>query len=476
MQKAKYDFVFVGTSFASSFFLKKALEILGPSSKILVLERGKRFPHADRLRSKIDNTPLGNMGALDTYHSSSEKIWVFDPSFGGSSNCWTGCTPRFMPSDFKLKSTYGVGSDFPISYNDLLPFYEEAEEIMQIAGPEETPWPMDHSYRQPPQILSTVDILLNKKYGNQYISQPTARATESVGKRGKCCTSAVCNVCPVNSKYTIENSLSWLFEDPRVTLKYESQAIYINKQGNMANEIVYLHNGTEETVGCDNIVLGANAVFNPHILLNSGDSNTLTGAGISEQVGRFVRVYYNGLKNVGGSSIITANGFMMYDGDHRKSRAGCLIESFNTPFIRNEPGKWRDMSIFKFIYEDLPQNSNRVIKGQDNVTPEIVYSGHSTYTQSGLDHLEEDFLRYFSFLPIEHYEIDPNNQQTEFHICGTTRMGTSRDNSVVDAGLVHHDIRNVVVAGSSVFPAISPANPTLTLSALSLMAAKKYLT
>ncbi len=475
MQSTQYDFIFVGTSFASSFFLKKALEILGPSSKILVLERGRRYPHSDRLRSKIDNSPLGNTGAAETYKSSSDKIWVFDPSFGGSSNCWTGCTPRFMPSDFKLYSRYGVGNDFPISYEDLLPFYEEAEEIMQIAGPAETPWPMDRPYHQPPQVLSTVDILLNKKYGNQYISQPTARATESIGARGKCCTSAVCNVCPVNSKYTIENSLSHLYDDPRVTLKYDAQVIYINTRGNLADEVVYLQDGKEQAAKCDTVVLGANAVFNPHILLNSGDTNTLTGAGISEQVGRFVRVYYNGLKNVGGSSIITANGFMMYDGDHRKSRAGCLIESFNTPFIRNEVGKWRDMSIFKFIYEDLPQDSNRVIKGADITTPEIIYSGHSDYTQKGLDHLEEDFLKYFSFLPIEYFEVDPNNQQTEFHICGTTRMGTNKNNSVVDTGLVHHDYRNVVVAGSSVFPAISPANPTLTLSALSLMAANNYL-
>ncbi len=469
-----YDLVVVGSSFASSFFLKKALEFLGPSSKILVLERGKHFPHAERLEKKRNKQPLGNPSAQSTYSTNSNKVWIFDPSFGGSSNCWTGCTPRFMPSDFRLKSNYGQGSDWPISYDDLLPFYEEAEDIMQIGGPGETPWPMRKPYSQPPQVLSSVDKLLQKEYGSNYISQPTARATSPIGIRAECCTSAVCNLCPVNSKFTIDNSMTPLYDDPRIELRLESQVISLDLTGNQADGVIYLSGGEEKKVTCDSVVLGANAIFNPHILLNSGDQSPLTGAGISEQVGRFVRVYYDGLENLGGSSIITANGFMMYDGAHRSERAGCLIESFNTPFIRNEPGKWRQMSIFKFIYEDLPNTGNRVEKSNDMIKPRVRYSGHSEYCQRGIDHLEEDFKRYFSFLPISGYEIDAHNQDTEFHICSTTRMGVTPDDSVVDEALIHHKFRNVIVLGSSVFPTISPANPTLTLSALSLMAAQNY--
>jgi choline dehydrogenase-like flavoprotein len=50
-------------------------------------------------------------------------------------------------------------------------------------------------------------------------------------------------------------------------------------------------------------------------------------------------------------------------------------------------------------------------------------------------------------------------------------MGSDPASSVVDKYLVHHHIRNLVVLGSSVFPTSSPANPTLTLSALSLWSA-----
>jgi choline dehydrogenase-like flavoprotein len=53
-------------------------------------------------------------------------------------------------------------------------------------------------------------------------------------------------------------------------------------------------------------------------------------------------------------------------------------------------------------------------------------------------------------------------------------MSLSADDGVVDKSLVHHKYRNVLVLGSGSFPTITPANPTLTLSALSLMAATKY--
>ena len=142
----KFDLVIVGTGFGASFFLKKYLEKSPPSRKVLVLERGIMFPHAERLkerrREKIaeEYAKAGSYIGTYEYHNS-DKTWVFEPNFGGSSNCWTGCTPRFLPNDFKMKSLYGVGQDWPIGYTDIAPYYDEAEEIMMIGGPALTPFP-----------------------------------------------------------------------------------------------------------------------------------------------------------------------------------------------------------------------------------------------------------------------------------------------------------------------------------------------
>ncbi len=473
-----YDLVLVGTGFSSSFFLKEYLE--HPSSKnkrILVLERGLMHSLKKRLQNKNGEISIDITQPRQTYISEADKPWVFDPNFGGSSNCWTGCTPRFMPNDFRMQSVYGVGTDWPVQYEELENYYVKAEKIMDISGPSDTPYPMSSPYPLPPSALSTVDKLLQKEYGELYISQPTARSTIPVNGRGACCSSAVCNLCPVDAKFTIENGFISLYEDLRVTLQYSCQVLSLETNGGMATGVIYRENGQEKTVKAETIVLGANALFNAHILLNSGDNNPWTGAGISEQTGIFGHFTYDGLENLGASSIISANGFMMYDGNHRSERPACLIESFNTPIIRNERGKWRQLSLFKFIFEDLPSEKNKVIRSDDPAKPEVIYQDHhSPYIQKGLDSLPGLIDKYFSFLPIENWHLDPSAQPTEYHICSTARMSNTKDQGTVDKHLVHHDFRNVLVLGSSSFPTVTPANPTLTLSALSIYAANHYLT
>jgi glucose dehydrogenase len=58
------------------------------------------------------------------------------------------------------------------------------------------------------------------------------------------------------------------------------------------------------------------------------------------------------------------------------------------------------------------------------------------------------------------------------HVMGTYRMGDDPKTSVVDSTLRSHDHPNLYLAGSGTFPTVGTANPTLTLSALALRAAK----
>ena len=53
---------------------------------------------------------------------------------GGSTWAWRGNTPRFLPTDFRLKTTYGVGRDWPIDYDDLEDYYVEAEHELGVSG------------------------------------------------------------------------------------------------------------------------------------------------------------------------------------------------------------------------------------------------------------------------------------------------------------------------------------------------------
>ena len=74
-------------------------------------------------------------------------------------------------------------------------------------------------------------------------------------------------------------------------------------------------------------------------------------------------------------------------------------------------------------------------------------------------------------LPVEDVIIAKDFVETDAHVLGTVVMGDDPLLSVVDRHLIHHRVRNLLVLGGSAFPTSSPANPTLTLSALSLWAA-----
>ncbi|RKZ50493.1 MAG: hypothetical protein DRR08_30250 [Candidatus Parabeggiatoa sp. nov. 2] len=86
-----------------------------------------------------------------------------------------------------------------------------------------------------------------------------------------------------------------------------------------------------------------------------------------------------------------------------------------------------------------------------------------------MDTLPKVLPKVLAPLPIEDLTLLKVNK-TDGHIMGTTVMGDEPANAIVDKHLIHHQIRNLMVLGGSVFPTCAPANPTLTISALTLWA------
>ena len=69
-----------------------------------------------------------------------------------------------MPGDFKLRSRYGVGMDWPISYDDLEAHYGVAEQIMLVSGPSDSPMPRSRAAPLVPHRFSDPDVLLKKRF------------------------------------------------------------------------------------------------------------------------------------------------------------------------------------------------------------------------------------------------------------------------------------------------------------------------
>ena len=468
-ERSQYDVVAVGSSFATSFFLHTYLQSAPPHARVLVLERGLLEDSAWQL----ENRENSSLNSNDTFiNGTPQKPWRFTLNFGGSSNCWWACTPRFMPNDFRMQSTYGVGVDWPLTYEELMPFYDRAEQLMEISGPSDgSPYPRSKPYPQPPHRLSAPDLLLKQAFPNEFFVMPSARARVDTDTRAACCASSICHLCPVDAKFTIENGMASVFKDPRVTLEVSAQADHLRWQGSSVQAIEYHRDGRQHTVAGDLFLLGANAIFNPFLMLKSGIDHPLLGKYLHEQVSLVYNIDLDGLDNYQGSTSLTGHGYMHYDGPHRRERAGCLIETINVPTLRPERGKWRQRAAYKLIFEDLPSEASYVgVAPQDPTRPITVYGGISAYAEKSLAMADDLLKTLVAPLPVENIE-KPKQAPTEAHILGTTRMGNDLATSVLDKHLVHHQLRNLVVLGSGAFPHGGPANPTLTLSALSLWSA-----
>jgi choline dehydrogenase-like flavoprotein len=466
-----YDLIVVGTGFASSFFLHRLLErVQNPLFKVLVLEAGPVLPFSEQL-ARRDN---GMRRAAEQFiNHNPQKAWQFGTTFGGGSNAWWACTPRMLPEDFRMRSLYGVASDWPLDYDDLEQYYADAEDLLQVSGPQESPFPRSRPYPQPPHRLSDVDLALQRSFPGEFFVMPTARPRRSLPNgRPACCGAGVCDLCPIDSKFTVLNSMGALYTDPRIELVTSARAQFLDVTSDHASSVVFVKDGRERRAAGQLVALGANALFNGHIMLRSGMESPQLGLGLGEQVGVSVTVELDGLDNFQGSTSLTGHGYMSYPGEHRRRKAAALIETRNSPpLLRNVRGKWRQRLGMRFIFEDLRQERNRVEVGsREAAKPEARYEGFSEYTRQGIDELPQEIERVTRALPVESYRIHEVSK-SEGHILGTTVMGRDPATSVVDPDLIHHRVRNLVVLGSGAFPTIAPANPTLTICALSLRAA-----
>ncbi len=466
-----YDVVVIGSGFGSLFMVETYRKRF-PDAKIAIIERGDYKSHS----WQVSNRRNSEIVTRDAHRvKDGEKPWNYTIGFGGGLNCWWAQTPRFHPSDFKTRTLYDKAVDWPISYDDLEESYLTAEIRMNIAGddamskllPRSRPFPL------PAHKLTAIDRMMMAKNPEFHVPISTARASVPTETRSACCSTAKCDLCPVDAKFSVHNGFAELMDDPKVHILLNAEARYLDKRGNVLTGVRYLNDGKLLTVRADLVVLGANGIHSPAILLRSGIDGKWVGRGLHEQHSIQYEVYLDGLENFDGGTVTTALNFSLYDGAFRKDYAGALIYFENrwSFGLRPEIGKWRMTLPLWISIEDLPDYTNSIAIGETG-DPEISHRSVSEYALKGAEVTHKMLPEVLSPLPVEsiHYR---GVADTASHIQGSVRMGTSAEDSVVDAGLIHHGIRNLMVVGSGVIPTSSCANPSLTTAALSIFATNK---
>ena len=210
---------------------------------------------------------------------------------GGTTNHWGGETPRFKPEDFELRSRTGLGADWPISYDDLSPYYARAESLLGVAGDSDDDDPPRHGMKYP--FPAAPFTLGNRPMIETYERLRMAYSHMPVARNGdKCITTGTCDYCPVNARYSASYDLMLLQDeyDGRLEVRTEAPALSLLMDGKKhAGGVSFLNHetGARETLEGDAVVVCGGTVESAKLLLASTPSDWPDGVGnASGHVGR----------------------------------------------------------------------------------------------------------------------------------------------------------------------------------------------
>ncbi|MEI2264598.1 GMC family oxidoreductase [Erwinia sp. CGal63] len=420
---------------------------------------------------------------------------------------------RMIPNDFKLQSLYGRGRDWPVTYQDLEPWYGEAERELGVSGmdgqdesghggeawpPRSTPFPMKGL--EPSYLFKRLSTLLGEG-GYHPVMEPNGRATRPYGQRPVCAGNNNCNpVCPIAAKY--DGSMHIDEAERHGARLLDNSVVYkieADEQGNISGVWYRRPDGSNHHLTASYFVLAAYGIESPKLLLMSASERYPNGiANSSDQVGR----------NLMGHTGISMNVMMKEDvwpgqgptellvylnnrdGAFRKDFPSYKIKVRNTVptadyaaslIKKGVLGSKLDEELkrlsarslnFAIDFETLPLAENRIVPSKSKKdaigipVPEIYYSV-TDYWHAGKEQGLKDFNNFARLLNADISEIDTGYQDRQ-HIMGTTIMGDDPASSVVNKECQSHDHPNLFIAGTSVMPSASCMNPTLTGAALSL--------
>src|SRR5580692_6658161 len=316
---AQADVIVVGSGAVGAMM---ADQLVGQGFSVLVLEAGLRIERAQAVEN-WRNMPFENRVGSDfqglypqspyapapLYFPENNYVGLYGPSgsgfkqgylrtVGGTTWHWAASCWRHLPVDFRMKSTYGVGRDWPISYDDLEPYYCRAEEELGVAGPNDParqspsersrPYPMD---MVPWAYGDTRFAEVVNAHGYRSIPISQGRSTRPWNGRPTCCGNNNCQpICPIGAMYNGIHHVQRA-ESKGVKILAEAVVYKIDTDANNRVTAVHWYSADQQSHQATGkvFVLACNALETPRLLLLAANERNPNGiANGSDQVGRYM--------------------------------------------------------------------------------------------------------------------------------------------------------------------------------------------
>jgi choline dehydrogenase-like flavoprotein len=501
---SNYDIVIIGSGAGGGTL---ARQLAGTGKSILILERG------DWLKREALNWDAKAVFVENRYVS--PDTWYdrdgnsFQPQVhyfvGGATKMYGAALYRLRREDFgELREYDGISPAWPITYEEMEPFYTKAEQMYQVHGvrgmdPTEPPASAPYPYpavSNEPRIQQLFDDLKTAGY-HPFPAPCGIMLDEQDMANSQCIRCGTCDgfPCLVHAKSDAEVlGVRPALKFPNVTLLRNSRVekLNTNASGSSVKEVVVERDGKTETYRGDIVVISCGAANSAKLLLMSANDQHPNGlANGSGRVGRNY-MYHNSMAVLAISKepnltlfqkTIAINDFYFgMDGfEFPMGNIQMVGKSVGEMYKGEKPletalaplGLLNDIAHhavdFWLSTEDLPDPDNRVtVDRKGNVT--LTYTPNNQVPKQKLYEKLKSMLQVSGMHP-DHLIPRCAYLKNEIpvagvaHQAGTCRFGTDPANSVLDVNCKAHELDNLYVVDTSFFVSIGAVNPGLTAMA-----------
>jgi choline dehydrogenase-like flavoprotein len=493
---------------------------------VVCLEQGdwvrpESMPHWQldwELRRLTDFNPDPNVRGLPEDYPVNDAGSAFTPlmfnAVGGSTIHWSAHFPRYHPSDFRVRSLDGVGDDWPLTYDELEPWYDLNDRMVGVAGLAGDPSQPTRSPRQTPPIpIGPAGRAMAQGFerlGWHWWASDGAINAAAHGGRRPCNYCGPCDLgCPIGARSSADITYWPLALELGVDLRTRCRVreITLDELGRARGALYYDPGGRLVEQTAPLVVLACNGVGTPRLLLNSRSRRFPDGlANRSGLVGKNLMfhpfasatgVHPEPLDAYAGpiGNMLMCHEF--YETDQRRG----FVRGFQLQIVRQSgplhtalggfvarPVPW-GAEHHRVFGERFNQQINVGVMGED--LPETINEVALDPSLTDADGIPAPLVRYrlsenskrILFFGLERArealkaagcrQVMTRNplRPSGWHLLGTCRMGDAPYGSVVDRWGRAHDVPNLFIVDGSIFVTSAAVNPTTTIQALALRTA-----